>query len=213
MFVDFSIRTISIVILVVPSSFAQCKGNLMHEPCCVGEKWNVKEGKCIACPTNHFGKNCTFTCSVPENGYRCSTGQCRCNRISCKVKNSSPKCVASQTTPSLNHRTLPSFLSTYTVNSTVKNSLKRDMKTTSKHTIFAISPTTSFLTLQNNTVELSTMKRKGFLMYIVVGCGIVVCTLIVFQCLTIIRKRIVKGHRQRSREGEPQDPVYSEIML
>lgn len=88
-----------------------------------------------------------------------------------------------------------------------------DIRTTSKHTIFAILSTTSFLTRQNNTVELSTMNRNGFLMYIVLGCGIVVCTIIVFQCLTIIRKKIAKDHRQRSREGEPQDPVYSEIML
>ncbi|XP_052709570.1 uncharacterized protein LOC128184227 [Crassostrea angulata] len=210
--VNLFIWNFLIVFWAAPSSYALCKGNLKHEPCCVGEEWNVKEGKCKACPINHFGENCTFTCRIPENGYRCSTGRCNCNRVSCNVTISSTNCEASQTTLSLNHRTSPRVLSTNTMNSTVKNSLERGMRTT-KHTIFAISSTTSFLTRQNNRVELSTMKRKGFLMYIVLGCGIVVCTIIVFQCLTIIRKKIAKGHRQRSREGEPREPVYSEIML
>lgn len=88
-----------------------------------------------------------------------------------------------------------------------------DVRSTSKHTIYAVLSTTSSLTRQNNTGEMSSMKINGFLMYTVLGSGIAVCTIIGFQCLTIIRKKITKGHKQRSREGEPQDPVYSEIML
>lgn len=45
------------------------------------------------------------------------------------------------------------------------------------------------------------------------GCGMIVGTIIVFECLVFIRKKITKGHRQRSREEQPQEPVYSEIIL
>nr|XP_022291616.1 uncharacterized protein LOC111102953 [Crassostrea virginica] len=44
------------------------------------------------CPLNHYGENCSFTCSLPEEGYRCLIGLCMCNRVSCNVTIASPQC-------------------------------------------------------------------------------------------------------------------------
>ena len=49
-----------------------------------------------ACPFDHYGENCTFTCDTPQEGFRCSTGGCHCNRVSCNVSITSPRCFTSK---------------------------------------------------------------------------------------------------------------------
>lgn len=212
MFEDISVWIISIFLCIwlAPFSYTFCESNLTHKPCCIGEKWNAKEGKCVACPINHYGDNCTFKCRLPEHGYRCSTGRCTCNRIACNVNNSSPKCVASKAP--LDNRTISSrALSVDSINSTV--SLGREERSTSKHSTYGILSTTLLIASKNTTVKSTIMKKKIIPKYIVMGCGMIVGTIIVFECLVFIRKKITKGHRQRSREEQPQEPVYSEIIL
>nr|XP_022295022.1 uncharacterized protein LOC111105141 [Crassostrea virginica] len=73
-------------------SVAFCDGKFGYKPCCTGEQWNSTEGKCVSCPLNHYGENCSFTCSLPEKGYRCKAGHCGCNRVSCNVTITSSQC-------------------------------------------------------------------------------------------------------------------------
>ncbi|XP_078322475.1 uncharacterized protein LOC111102449 isoform X2 [Crassostrea virginica] len=73
-------------------SIAFCDGQYGYKPCCTGEQWNSTEGKCVSCPLNHYEENCSFTCSLPEEGYRCQKGHCGCNRVSCNVTITSSLC-------------------------------------------------------------------------------------------------------------------------
>ena len=49
-----------------------------------------------ACPFDHYGENCTFTCNPPKEGYRCVTGECRCNKWACNVSVTSARCFTSK---------------------------------------------------------------------------------------------------------------------
>ncbi|XP_062621801.1 uncharacterized protein LOC134283348 isoform X2 [Saccostrea cucullata] len=64
---------------------SECSGIYSYRPCCIGEKWDESLQKCRKCPVGHYGVNCSLTCDIPYYGYRCSTGRCACNRISCQI--------------------------------------------------------------------------------------------------------------------------------
>ncbi|XP_078310303.1 uncharacterized protein LOC144618335 [Crassostrea virginica] len=79
------LQTFSLLIGCARVSLSVCSGlsKFTYKPCCVGERWNSTEGKCVACPFGNYGENCTFTCNPPTDGYRCPLGDCHCNKWAC----------------------------------------------------------------------------------------------------------------------------------
>ncbi|XP_078313460.1 uncharacterized protein LOC111104729 isoform X1 [Crassostrea virginica] len=106
------LRTFLLLIGCARDSVALCNGlsKFTYKPCCVGERWNSTEGKCVACPYDHYGINCTFICNPPSGGYRCVTGGCHCNKWTCNVSITSTRCFATKSEFSSFAQILPKTL-------------------------------------------------------------------------------------------------------
>ncbi|XP_022295516.2 uncharacterized protein LOC111105486 isoform X2 [Crassostrea virginica] len=87
-----SVWTLILFLVDVRLSISLCQGIFKFQPCCTGERWDSDKMECVPCPSDHYGKNCTFTCNVPYDGYRCVIGGCTCNKLACNVEISSPEC-------------------------------------------------------------------------------------------------------------------------
>nr|XP_022294311.1 uncharacterized protein LOC111104582 [Crassostrea virginica] len=163
-----------------------------YKPCCVGEQWNSTEGKCVACPFGHYGENCTFTCNPPKEGYRCATGNCRCNKWACNVSITSPRFFTSIDVP------IGSTLRTYnSISKVVDNSTLSHSSTSDD--LIDISP-----------IQDRKKWKTVYIVFIVFGaCLLLLFSLYVMERIGFMNKNITRRYQQ-SRQELPE-PSYCEI--
>nr|XP_022294540.1 uncharacterized protein LOC111104729 [Crassostrea virginica] len=181
-----------------------------YKPCCVGERWNSIEDKCVACPFGHYGENCTFTCNPPMEGYRCATGDCHCNKWACNVSITSQRCFTSIDVP------IGSTLRTY-------NSISKDIPIVSTlhiRTYNSISKEVDNSTLSHSSTSgdlfsISPIQDRKkwktvYIVFIIFGaCLLLLFSLFVMERTRFMNKNITRSYQQ-SRQEIPE-PSYCEI--
>ncbi|XP_078317540.1 uncharacterized protein LOC111104583 [Crassostrea virginica] len=167
-----------------------------YRPCCVGERWNSTEEKCVACPFGNYGENCTFTCNPPTDGYRCPTGNCQCNKWACIVSITSPSCLTSK--KFFEDTSIVSQLRTSNrISKGVDNSILNHSSTSSD--IFNISP-----------IQDRKKWKTVYIVFIVFGaCLLLLFSLFVMERTGFMNKNITRRYLQ-SRQQIPE-PSYCEI--
>nr|XP_022295516.1 uncharacterized protein LOC111105486 [Crassostrea virginica] len=169
-----SLWTLILFLVDVRLSISLCQGIYRFKPCCTGERWDSDKKECVPCPSDHYGKNCTFTCNVPYDGYRCVMGSCTCNKLACNVEISSPECFSSPESESLSKFS--------TSNTEVETTVRATEKSTSINSLS--SGEQHYLDPTNNSLGLSRVILVGL-----GACGVLLCCFVVMEYIIFTQKK------------------------